>query len=178
MPRLPTPLRWIVATALAGAAVGLAGGAGLGGTATLLLPGLALGLAQRIAMPDRLPPVWTLFSGLAWVAGALLDASLPLRPAGAGLWLVPTATMAIWQTFLINDVRTSWPWLPVSLLGALVLQLAAQAACAVGCRPVAYAFGPSAATVMSYLVGFAGYGLVTGAALPWLLRPRAVRSRA
>jgi hypothetical protein len=165
-----TLARWTGATALAGALVGGAEAAGLGGTATLLLPGLAIGLAQRLAAPDRVPAIWTLFSGLAWVAGVLLDATLALRPEGLGLWLIPTATMAAWQTFLLGEARRAWPWLPASLAAAAALQATAQAACAVGCAPLAQGIGPAAATIWTYLAGFAGYGLVTGLALAWIAR--------
>lgn len=159
---------WTAATALAGLAVGAAEASGLGGTATLLLPGLAIGLAQRVAAPHRIPAIWTLFSGLAWVAGVLLDATVPIRPEGLGLWLIPTATMAVWQTFLLGEVRHAWPWLPASLLAAAALQASAQAACAVGCAPLAQGIGPAAATMWTYLAGFAGYGLVSGLALLWI----------
>ncbi len=174
---LPTPAqrrwpatlaRWTAASALAGVLVGGAEAAGLGGTATLLLPGLAIGLAQRLAAPERVPAIWTLVSGLAWVAGVLLDATFALRPEGLGLWLIPTATMALWQTFLLGPLRRAWPWLPASLLAAAALQATAQAACAVGCAPLAQAIGPAAATIWTYLAGFAGYGLVTGLALTWI----------
>lgn len=170
--------RWTVATALAGLLVGVIEAAGANVAATLLLPGLAMGLAQRLVAPRRVPAVWTLFSGLAWVAGALLDAVTGLRPAGLGAWAVPTAVMALWQMFLLNDPRRSWPWLPLSLLAAAALQLSAQGACAVACAPVAQAFGPAWATGLSYAAGFAGYGLVTGLALPWLARPAAAPTAA
>ena len=170
MLRIGPTVRWIVATALAGVVVSLAEAAGVRSSATLLLPGLAMGLAQRIAVPTRIPPVWTLFSGLAWVAGALLDATTGFRPAGAGLWLLPTATMALWQLFLLNDARRAWPWLPVSLVAALALQLTAQGACAIGCAPLTARLGPVAATAWTYGAGFAAYGAITGAALPWLAR--------
>jgi hypothetical protein len=162
--------RWVLAAGLAGLAVGLVDAAGLQ-AAVLLLPGLALGLGQRLAAPDRLPPIWTLFSGLAWIAGALLDAVAQIRPPGAGAWLIPTATMAVWQLFLLNRPGRAWPWLPVSMLAAFALQAAATAACAVVCAPLAAAFGPGAATVATFTAGFLGYGLVTGVALPWLARP-------
>jgi hypothetical protein len=162
--------RWVLAAGLAGLAVGLVDAAGLQ-AAVLLLPGLALGLGQRLAAPDRLPPIWTLFSGLAWVAGALLDAVAQIRPPGAGAWLIPTATMAVWQLFLLNRPGRAWPWLPVSMLAAFALQAAATGACAVACAPLAAAFGPGAATVATFAAGFLGYGLVTGVALPWLARP-------
>lgn len=164
--------RFAGATAVAGAALGIAEAAGLGGSATLLLPGLLIGLAQRLAAPQRVPAVWTLFSGLAWIAGVLLDATVAWRPTGLGLWLVPTAVMALWQTFLLANPRRSWPWLPVSLLAAAALQGAAQLACAVGCAPLAQGIDPRAATIWTYLAGFAGFGLVTGLAFPWLARPR------
>jgi hypothetical protein len=165
---ITTLARWIGATGAAGALVGVAEASGLGGTATLLLPGLAIGLAQRLAAPERVPAIWTLFSGLAWVAGVLLDATFALRPEGLGLWLIPTATMAAWQTFLLGDLRRAWTWLPASLLAAVALQATAQAACAVACAPLAQGIGPAAATIWTYLAGFAGYGLVTGLALTWI----------
>lgn len=164
-------LRWTLGTALAGLVVGALEGAGVPIAATLLLPGLAMGLAQRIAAPGRVPPIWTLFSGLAWVAGALLDTATGLRPEGLGLWVVPTATMAIWQLFLLNDPRRAWPWLPASVLAAFALQTAAQGACAVGCGWFAGRFGPGAATAWTYAAGFAAYGMVTGVVLPLLARP-------
>jgi hypothetical protein len=164
--------RWVLAAGLAGLAVGLVDAAGLQ-AAVLLLPGLALGLGQRLAAPDRLPPIWTLFSGLAWIAGALLDAVTELRPPGAGAWLLPTATMAVWQLFLLNRPGRAWPWLPVSMLAAFSLQASATAACALACAPLAAAFGPGAATAATFAAGFLGYGLVTGVALPWLARPPA-----
>jgi hypothetical protein len=162
--------RWTVAAVLAGLVVGLIDAAGLA-SAVLLLPGLALGLGQRLAAPRRLPPIWTLFSGLAWIAGALLDAVVEIRPPGAGAWLIPTATMAIWQLFLLNRPSRAWPWLPISMLAAFALQSAAQGACLLACAPLASAFGPGAATAWTFAIGFLGYGIVTGAALPWLARP-------
>lgn len=160
--------RWTLASAVAGAAIGVAEAAGLGGTATLLLPGVMLGLAQRLAAPGRVPALWTLFSGLAWIAGVLLDATMAFRPEGLGLWLVPTATMALWQSFLLGDLRRAWAWFPVSIVAAAALQASAQLACSVGCAPLAQSIAPSAATVWTYLAGFAGYGLTTGLALPFL----------
>lgn len=162
--------RWIGLSALAGLGVGIAEAAGLGGVATLLLPGLALGLAQRLASPARLPAIWTLVSGLAWVAGVLLDTTFQLRPAGLGLWLVPTTVMAIWQTFLVGRPLRTWPWLPINLVAAVALQASAQVACSVGCAPLAQGLGPNVATVWTYLVGFAGFGAVTGLAFPWIAR--------
>lgn len=162
--------RWTLGTALGGVAVGVVEALGGRFAATLLLPGLAMGIGQRVAVPGRVPPVWTLFSGLAWVAGALLDATVGLRPEGLGAWWVPTAVMALWQVFLLNDPRRSWAWLPLSLVAAVALQAAAQGACAVGCAPLAQAFGPAWATALAYGAGFAAYGLITGAALPALGR--------
>lgn len=162
--------RWVLLSAGAGLVVGIAEAAGLGGIATLLLPGLALGLAQRLASPMRLPAIWTLVSGLAWIAGVLLDTTFQFRPAGLGLWLVPTAVMALWQLFLLAPWRRAWPWLPISLVAAAALQAGAQLACAVGCAPLAQGLGPSVATVWTYLAGFAAFGLVTGVAFPWLAR--------
>jgi hypothetical protein len=176
--RLTVPLRWTLGTALGGVVVGLLEGAGLQFAATLLLPGLAMGLGQRLAVPGRVPPIWTLFSGLAWVAGALLDAATGLRPPGLGAWVVPTATMALWQLFLLDRPQRSWPWLPVSILAAFALQTAAQGACALACEPLVAAFGPVAASAWTFGAGFAGYGLVTGLALPWLTRPPARRTEA
>lgn len=170
MPRIGPTVRWTVATALAGVVVGLSDAAGVRFAATLLLPGLAMGLAQRIAAPAHVPPIWTLFSGLAWIAGALLDATTGFVPSGAGLWLLPIGTMALWQLFLLNDVRRAWPWLPISLLAAFALQLTAQGACTIGCEPLTARFGPVAATSWTYGAGFAAYGAITGAALPWLTR--------
>lgn len=170
MPRIGPTVRWTVATAAAGAIVGVSDAAGVRFAATLLLPGLAMGLAQRIAVPARVPPIWTLFSGLAWIAGALLDATTGFLPSGVGLWLLPTGTMALWQLFLLNDVRRAWPWLPISLVAAFALQLTAQGACAIGCEPLTTRFGPVAATTWTYAAGFAAYGAITGAALPWLAR--------
>ena len=163
-------LRWTVATAVAGALIG-----GLESTlrpigASLFLPGLAIGLAQRLAAPRRVPAMWTLFSGLAWVAGAMLDAATGFRPDGLGLWAIPTATMALWQTFLLGPPRRTWPWLPVSLAGAAALQAAAETTCRFACGPLADGVGPAAATAAAYAGGFAAFGLVTALGVLWLGR--------
>ncbi|MEX2501788.1 MAG: hypothetical protein WD336_05380 [Trueperaceae bacterium] len=174
--RLRFVLRWTLATALAGAVVGALESTLRPVGASLFLPGLAIGLAQRLAAPKRVPSMWTLFSGLAWVAGAMLDAATGFRPAGLGLWLIPTLTMALWQTFLLNDLRRAWPWPLVSLVAAGALQAAAERTCQLACGPLSDGIGPAAATAGAYGGGFAAFGLLTGLGVLWLGRdPDALR---
>lgn len=167
-------LRWALATGVAGALVGLAEGGPLRVAASLTLPGLLTGLAQLLVARRTVPGIWPLMSALAWVTGGLLDAwagasaTLP----GVAIWLLPTAVMAAWQVPLLGPLRRTWTWLPVSLVGALVLQLASAGTCALACDAVLARWGAAAATGLSYGAGWAAFGAITGVLLAtWRRRP-------
>lgn len=155
--------RWALATALAGALLGaLEGGTRFG--ASLVLTGLFVGVAQQLAAPRAVPGAWSLVSALAWPVGALADGVWGVGEAlpASAIWLLPSTLLAVWQAPLLGPLRRTWPWIPVTIAAAPLLQIASDWTCAHTCDAALAAGGPAAAVALVYGVGFLVPGLATG----------------
>lgn len=164
------------ACAVAGVVLGFLDASALAAPWTTLLVGWLLGAAQRVVIGVRAGPAWIAASGLAWAGGALLDT---LVRAGAveglvgfgngqplqriGTWVLPLACLVVAQHVLLGALRSTWPWTVSTLIAAVALQGAVTGTCAVACRPLAASLGPDAVPVVLTTVGFAAFGVVTGA---------------
>lgn len=70
--------------------------------------------------------------------------------------------------------RAGW-WILASAVGGVVKGAVETTVCAVACQPIAASVrngqvGVMAAAALSYSAGWAGYGVVTGLVLVWLLK--------
>ena len=132
---------------------------------------------------------WWLATNIRLLLGGVLD------PLVQQLW----HRYGLWEVFWINLVKEPvnlaifsavqglvlpgnfWPaslWVLASTVGGAVKGVVSSAICAAVCRSVAIATatvgwnGQVATSALSYSAGWAGYGVVTGLVLAWLLQQR------
>jgi hypothetical protein len=163
--------------------------------ATLVLTGPVIGVAQWLVMRRyiRATGWWVVVSSVGWWSGINLQILLGglLNPSVQLLW----QEFGLWEVFWINTVQepvtlvslgfcqwlllrrrlpcVGW-WILASAVGGAIKGSVSASVCAVACQPVAASVsqgqvGAMAAAALSYGAGWAGYSVVTGLVLVWLL---------
>lgn len=191
-------LWWTLANALGGALVGALENEGFQFFATLVLTGPVIGVAQSLVMRRyiRAAGWWVVASSVGWWIGINLRLLLGgmLNPLVQSLW----HEFGVGEVFWINTVkepvtlvgfgasqwlilrrrlpRVGW-WVVASAVRGVMEGVIGASVCAVACQPIAASVrngqvGAMAATALSYSAGWAGYGVVTGLVLVWLLPQR------
>ncbi len=185
--------QWTLAHAIGGGIVGALEGGQFQFFATLVLTGCILGIAQWLVLRREIRQAsgWILASTLGWWLG------VNLRIGSSGVldpivnWLFSTG--ALWETFWLNLVkqpvtaialggaqwlvlrrqfpRAGW-WIVGSAVGGAVNGAFSAVLCAAACQPVSRFGGAVLSTAMTYGVGWAGAGAVTGLVLMWLRQNR------
>ena len=175
---------WIVANFIGGFLVGFLENNGLQFLATLFLTGAVIGSLQWVVLRQVNGRMrwWPIASAIGWIVGIMLFASFPgqqlYSPAIAvlsskldlwnGFWnslvtmTVWISGMAIAQSLLLKRWgRFSVVWLLASLMGGATQGAVGTGACAAFCQNLSPTFAGAIVTGL----GWAAYGVVTGAAL-------------
>ena len=194
----PLWLWWTLANALGGALVGALEEGGFQFFATLVLTGPVIGVAQWLVLRRyiRATGWWVVVSSVGWWSGINLRILLGeiLNRLVQSLW----HEFGLWEVFWINTVQepvtlvslgffqwlllrrrlpcVGW-WILASAVGGAIKGSVSASVCAVACQPVAASVrngqvGAMAAAALSYGAGWAGYSVVTGLVLVWLLWQR------
>jgi len=180
------PLWWTLANGLGGAAIGVLEAGQFQFMATLVLTGVVLGVIQgwmlRRFVSSRL---WLLVSSVGWLLGIFLmlslssiaDALVRLLGQIGGwevLWLnvlnqpITLTIFSLCQWIVLRQrAHRAAQWVPVSVLAGVVEGAIGAAVCAAVCQTIATRLNGETATAVSYGLGWAGYGVVTGF---WLAR--------
>ena len=182
-------VQWTLANAIGGATVGALEGGQFQFFATLVLTGCILGIAQWLVLRREMRQAggWILASTLGWWLGVnlMIGSSGVLDPIVN--WLLSTG--ALWETLWLNLVKqpinaialgvaqwwvlrrqfraASW-WVVGSAVAGAVYGSLSAATCAVACQPLSRFGGAILSTAMTYSVGWAGAGAITGLVLVWL----------
>ena len=187
-------LWWTLASALGGATVGALEEGGFQFFATLVLTGPVIGVVQWLVIRRYIRAVgwWVVASTVGWYIGVNFRFLLVgiLNPLIQSLW----QKFGLWEVFWLNTVkepvtltvygasqwlmlrrslsRAGW-WILASAVGGIVKGAVEATVCAVACQPIAASVrngqGGVMAAALSYGAGWAGYGVVTGLVLMWLL---------
>lgn len=192
----PLWLWWTLASALGGATVGALEEGRFQFFATLVLTGPVIGVVQWLVIRRYIRAYgwWVVASTLGWCIGINFRFLLVgiLNPLIQSLW----QEFGLWEVFWLSTVKepvtltvygasqwlilrcrlshAGW-WILASAVGGVVKGGVGATVCAVACQPIAASVrngqvGAIAATALSYGAGWAGYGVVTGMVLVWLLK--------
>ncbi|MBD0336261.1 MAG: hypothetical protein ICV62_12290 [Cyanobacteria bacterium Co-bin13] len=179
-------LMWVLANLLGGFVVGFLESNGMQFAATLVLTGAVLGTLQWSVLRHTVQQVrwWPWASALGWIVGSLvlslsIDLYTPLVNAlwqQFGLWEVfwlnlvtgpvPVLTMALAQALVLNRRIRPSQWLLVNLAAGVVKGGVGAAMCAAVCPSL-----PIALVGIVNGVAWTTYGVITGIALLYLLKP-------
>lgn len=182
--------QWIIASTAGGAVVGLLE-VRFQFLATLVLAGFVVGAAQWLILRAYIAHawLWIIASGVGVILGNLLQ--IEIRGSSQlTTWL--SEHLGLWEVFWLNFVsqpivlviasllqwlilrryRQSLWWIPVSLVGGMLLGATSATFCSVGCDAVASSVNAQVSTALTYASGWAAYGMVTGGLIARLIRSK------
>ncbi|MBD2464856.1 hypothetical protein H6G89_28030 [Oscillatoria sp. FACHB-1407] len=182
--------QWTLATALAGAIVGALEAGGWQFFATLILSGVAVGIAQYFIVRRYVSKAswWVVASTFGWIGGVFLQTGLSglvfpvvtaLTRLGGWevLWLnvldqpITTLVLGLAQWFVLRrSLMHSQHWIWGSAIAGVFLGAVGATVCYVGCEPIANAAGGIVTGAIVNGSAWAIYGLVTGWLLQHLMR--------
>lgn len=179
---------WIIASAVGGAVVGLLE-ARFQFLATLVLAGFVVGIAQWLVLRVYIARAWPwiIATGIGVVLGNLLRLNMS---SDAQLVTFLWERLGLWEVFWLNVVnqpivlgitsllqwlilrryRQSIWWIPISLVGGMLLGATSATFCYVGCDAVASSINAQVSTALTYASGWVAYGVVTGGLIARLIR--------
>lgn len=195
---MPLP-QWLLLHTLAGLTIGALEASRFQFTATLVLSGLFIGIAQQIVLRRIFRPsyCWITVSAIGWLLGIQIMIGLSnwLNPIAARLtelvggevfWLntvkqpIAFLGLGIAQSLMLQSSRfyrtASWhsrwlglQWIAVSVAGGAVQAGSSTVFCAFLCPGLIGQSGAVLTTAIVYGVGWFGYSVVTAFLLPKLL---------